>query len=223
MFFSLVGFILVLLCLVGCRSASGQSLYFAKITDRPAGNLTILYGLQGYCVLDKTTNCVSDDGVMIVPFDVMVSNMLNATYPRLVEDAIEQDQNLNPLATPTPLHNPKLFPAIVMCLICGGAAFLIGVARTAFYRYVQDEHYSRGFLAWGSAVLSLLLVAECSVMYQNGVKELNVVYPHLEATEGPGRPITGVAFAAFAIAGYTYMHGCFAKDDVEIEDGYNPL
>ncbi|KAF7727640.1 hypothetical protein EC973_007298 [Apophysomyces ossiformis] len=153
----------------------------------------------------------------------MASTMLNDTYPRLLKDPIEQDASLNPLATPTPLHNPKIFPAGVLCLLCGGAALLIGIARTAFYRYVQDEHYSRGFLAWGASALSLLLVAQCSIMYQNGVQELNTVYPHLEATEGPGLPMIGVAFAAFTLAGFTYMHGCFAKDDVAIEDGYNPL
>lgn len=68
-FFSLVGFILTLLCVVGCRTTHGEKLYFAKISESPAGNLTLYIGWQGYCVQDgQSISCHDDDGVMMMPF-----------------------------------------------------------------------------------------------------------------------------------------------------------
>lgn len=71
LFFSLVGFLLILLCLVGSRTASGKGLHFARLIERPAGPLTIYIGWQGYCVEQGSTSnveCSTDDGVMMMPF-----------------------------------------------------------------------------------------------------------------------------------------------------------
>ncbi|KAI9492883.1 hypothetical protein BDB00DRAFT_764656 [Zychaea mexicana] len=226
-FFSLVGFIFILLCLVGCRSNSGAKLYFAQLTERPAGTLSINVGWQGYCITDRggITSCRTDDGVMMMPFDVTIPEKFNETFPELFTDEIEQDPDLNPASQPNPPHNPKIYPASVLCLLCGGAATLIGLVWAILYPRFQDQYYSRGFLAWGAAVLALLLVAQSSIMYENGVDQLNLVYPHLEAVRGPCLVLSGMAFACFAISGYTYLHGCFSKeeDEAALGEGYNPL
>ncbi|KAI8143879.1 hypothetical protein BJV82DRAFT_609747 [Fennellomyces sp. T-0311] len=226
-FFSFIGFIFILLCLVGSRTPGSAKLHFAKLTERPAGTLTIYICWQGYCVTDRAgeTHCKTDDGVMMMPFDTTITGLFNGTYPELFQDAVELDPDLYPGAQPNPPHNPKVYPAAVMCLLCGGAAMTIGLFWTALYPRFQDKYYSRGFLAWAAAILALLLVAQSSLMYENGVDELNLVYPHLEAEGGPCIVLTGVAFAAFAIAGYTYLHGCFSKEEDEgaLGEGYNPL
>lgn len=69
LFFSLVGFLLILLCLVGSRTGSSKGLHFARLTERPAGPLTIYVGWQGYCVEQSSdVECRTDDGVMMMPF-----------------------------------------------------------------------------------------------------------------------------------------------------------
>lgn len=62
-------------------------------------------------------------------------------------------------------------------------------------------------------------------MYQNGVMELNVTYPNLEASEGPGITLMGIAFMVFTISSYSYLHGCWSKNDEEAaySEGYSPL
>lgn len=114
----------------------------------------------------------------------------------------------------------------MLCLLSGGGAWVVGALCMVFYRRFSDTHYARGFLAWGAAILALLLLAESSVMYQSGVSDLNTMYPHLVAEEGPGIPMIGVAFAIFVISGYTYLHGCFSDGDEEADlgdTGYTPL
>ncbi|ORY95881.1 hypothetical protein BCR43DRAFT_441187 [Syncephalastrum racemosum] len=194
---------------------------FASITANPPGPLTIYLGWQGYCIDDKsTTTCYSDDGVMMLPFEVTVAEKFNGTYPELFKD-----ENA-PAEDPGPSHNPNIYAASVLCLLCGGGAWAVGALCMVFYRRFTDTHYARGFLAWGAAVLALLLLAESSVMYQSGVESLNTTYPHLIAAEGTGMPMIGVAFATFVIAGYTYLHGCFSEGDEEADlgdTGYTPL
>ncbi|KAI9023673.1 hypothetical protein CLU79DRAFT_747689 [Phycomyces nitens] len=216
--FSLVGFVLVILCLSGGHSKAGHRLYFLKITDNPPNQLSVVYGWRGYCIESKSVvDCKTDDSMMVVPFDVAVSDMLNATYPSLFENAIPQDSDLNPLAGPNPPHDPKIFPAAVLCLLCGGAGLTLGVLRTVRHGF-EDKHYSRGFLCCAAAVLALLLVAECSVMYANAATQLTREYPQLIATQGPGLPMMGVAFGSFVLAGFCFLQGCFSK-----EDNYRPL
>lgn len=71
-FLSLVGFILVLLCLIGARSTGAKRISFATITANPPGPLTIYLGWQGYCIDDKgETTCYNDDGVMMLPFGTL--------------------------------------------------------------------------------------------------------------------------------------------------------
>lgn len=71
-FFSIVGFVLVLLCLVGCLRPSGRGLYFAKVTNATpltdGSNVAVYYGWQGYCLEDVNLNCYNDRNVMVVPF-----------------------------------------------------------------------------------------------------------------------------------------------------------
>lgn len=91
------------------------------------------------------------------------------------------------------------------------------------HRY-QDEYYTRGFLAAGSAVLSLLLLVLSSIMYQNAIEELNLEYPHLIATQGPAMTMVGVSFAAFSLASYVLLRGCMSMESGGSgTEGYSPI
>ncbi|KAI9319806.1 hypothetical protein BX666DRAFT_1916482 [Dichotomocladium elegans] len=223
----LTGFLLILLCLIGSRTSTDKGLHFARLTERPAGSLAIYAGWQGYCIERSVgdISCYSDSRIMTMPFDVTVVNMFNGTFPALFQDPAEQDSDLNPMALPNPPHDPKIYPASVLCLLTSGASVAAGIVFVLRYPRYQDKYFSRGFLAWGSAVLALLLLAQSTLMYQNGVKELNLVYPHLEAVVGPNLTLVGVAFACFAVAGYLLLHDVFKSSDEEsaLGEGYNPL
>lgn len=140
----------------------------------------------------------------------------------MFENPVELDQDLYPLAQPNPVHNPKVYAASMLCLLSGGAAFVVGLLVILLGYRFPDTHYSRGFFAWGASVLALLLIAQSCVLYQDGAEMLNLTYPYLIASLGPGLPLIGVAFACFTIAGFAYLHGCFNKDEA-IEGGYSAL
>ncbi|KAF1801707.1 hypothetical protein V8B55DRAFT_1473341 [Mucor lusitanicus] len=223
---TIIGFVLAMLCLVGCQRPSGRGLYFAKVTDaqKPAdGNpVSVYYGWQGYCIEDAKLDCYSDRSVMLVPFDTAIVNHLNGTYPRLFTDEIQQDADLNPGAAPNPSHDPKIFPAAVLCLLCSAACLVFCFYRVLTPHKYQDEHYTRGFLACGSAILALLLTILSNVMYQDAVEQLNMAYPHLTASTGPGMPMIGCSFAAFSLASYFLLRGCMSMESSST-DGYNPI
>lgn len=91
------------------------------------------------------------------------------------------------------------------------------------HRY-QDEYYTRGFLAAGSAVLSLLLLVLSSIMYQDAIEELNLEYPNLIATQGPAMTMVGASFAAFCLAAYVLLRGCMSMEPGGSDtEGYNPI
>ncbi|KAI7868697.1 hypothetical protein BDF14DRAFT_1789893 [Spinellus fusiger] len=217
--FSLTGCVLIALCLSANHTNASKDIYFLKITDNPPSQVTVLYGWGAYCEQTPQWQCVSDSSVMVVPFDVHVTARLNATYPSLFKDAVAQDSSLDPLAAPNPPHDPKISVAAILCLLCGGVGFALALTRAMFYRYYQDQYYSRGFLCWAAAVFALLLIAECTIMYGDAADELTVTYPHLVATQGPGLSMVGVAFASFVISGYSFMQGCFSKE----EEGYHSI
>ncbi|KAK4513664.1 L-serine ammonia-lyase [Mucor velutinosus] len=223
---AIIGFVLVMLCLVGCQTPSGRGLYFAKVTDAqtPAdGNsVSVYYGWQGYCIEDVKLECYSDRSIMIVPFDTAIVSQLNSTYPRLFTDEIQQDADLNPGAAPNPSHDPKIFPAAVLCLLCSSACLVFCFYRVLTPHKYQDEHYTRGFLASGSAILALLLTILSNVMYQDAVEQLNMTYPHLIASTGPCMPMIGCSFAAFFLASYFLLRGCMSMESSST-DGYNPI
>ncbi|KAI8056305.1 uncharacterized protein B0P05DRAFT_479135 [Gilbertella persicaria] len=219
----MIGFILVLLCLVGSQTPSGRGLYFAKVTDAESNaSFTAYYGWQGYCIQEADITCYSDRSVMIVPFDVSIVSQLNTTYPRLFQDKIEQDTDLNPGAAPNPPHDPKIYPAAVLCLLCSATLLVFCILRVTVPHRYRDEHYTRGFLAWGSALLALLLLILSSTMYQNAIDQLNRAYPHLIASQGPGMTMIGCAFASFALAGYFLLRGCMSLESNHPE-GYSPI
>jgi hypothetical protein len=153
--------------------------------------------------------------------DVAIVNHLNSTYPRLFTDEIEQNEDLNPGAKPNPPHDPKIFPAAVLCLLCSATLLVFCVMRIALPHRYQDEYYTRGFLAWGSAVLALLLVILSSVMYEEAIDQLNRTFPHLVASQGPGMAMIGCSFASFAISGYVLLRGAMTLDSDT--DGYSPI
>ena len=153
--------------------------------------------------------------------DVSISNSLNITYPRLFTDAISPDTDLNPGAAPNPAHDPKIFPAAVLCLLCSGVSLFLGIWKWYQPHKYADQHYTRGFLAASSAVLALLLIALSSVMYQNAVYELNVMYPNLVASEGPSMIMVGVAFGSFFIASIGLLRGVLNAD--MSAEGYNAI
>lgn len=147
---------------------------------------------------------------------------LNDTYPRLFKDEIQQDESLNPGSASNPAHDPKIFPAAVLCLLCSAACLVFCFYRVMLPHKYQDEYYTRGFLAWGSAVLALLLTILSSVMYEDAVDQLNLTYPHLIASTGPGMAMIGCSFASFALAGYFLMRGWMSMESSDT-DGYNPI
>lgn len=73
----------------------------------------------------------------------------------------------------------------------------------------------------GSCILALLLLVLSSVMYQSAITQLNLAYPHLIATQGPGMIMIGCAFTAFTLAGYILLRGCMKIDSSN--DGYSPI
>lgn len=224
--FSLAGFILVLLCLVGCLAPSGRGLYFAKVSDASGDKaFSAYYGWQGYCLEEQgQTTCFTDRELLVVPLDVAISDQLNATHPNLFTDAIPQDQDLNPEAAPNPAHDPRIYPAAVICLVCSSVLLLLCVLRVALPRQYPDQHYYRGFLAAGCTVLSLLLIILSSVMYQDAVDQLNKEYPHLIAVDGPCMTMIGVAFACFFLAAYSLLRGSMSMDSNNTStEGYNPI
>jgi hypothetical protein len=70
--FALTGFLLVLLCAVGCLYPSGRGLYFLQVTDAVAPSnasaLSVYYGWQAYCLKETKLECFVDRDVMQVPF-----------------------------------------------------------------------------------------------------------------------------------------------------------
>jgi hypothetical protein len=65
-FLSMVGFILIFLCLVGGFTTSSKGIYFAKIKG---SNVTATFGLLGYCTEQASqVTCHQDDAVKLMPF-----------------------------------------------------------------------------------------------------------------------------------------------------------
>lgn len=153
-----------------------------------------------------------------------ISNQLNATYPRLFKDEIEQDTDLNPGANPNPPHDPKIYPASVLCLLAG-ATLLIFCIWKVMSRHYFDEFYTRGFLASAGAVLSLLLLILSVVMYQEAVKQLNLAFPNLVATQGPCITLIGIAFMCFSLASFVLLRGCMSIDEASTSnnEGYSAI
>jgi hypothetical protein len=150
-----------------------------------------------------------------------VPNILNDTYPYLFTDAETPDSSVYPETVAQPTHDPRIFAACILCLICSGAAMVIGMCKILFYTHIQDASYTRGFLGVGASVLSLLLVAESTVMYKNGVNYLNLIYPNLQATEGPGITMIGISFMVLFLSSMAYLQGCFSSNDDT--EGYEML
>lgn len=211
---------MTLLCLIGCQTTGLKGLYFAKVTD---GSVTMsaYYGWIGYCIQDSNLECYRGDDVLVVPLDVSISDSLNATYPQLFQDEITQDEDLNPGSAANPPHNPKIYPAAVMCLICSASLLVLSVYRIYKPQQYLDEHYTRGFLAAASTVLALLLLALSSVMYQNAIEQLNETYPHLVATQGPCMIMIGMAFACFFLASIALLRGVMRMDSDP--EGYSAI
>ncbi|ORZ10204.1 hypothetical protein BCR42DRAFT_114191 [Absidia repens] len=152
---------------------------------------------------------------------ITVPSILNETYPSLFTDHVTLDEAIYPMSVAQPNHDPRIFAACVLGLICGGAAVAIGLAKITFYTYVHDASYLRGFCAMMAAVVSLLLVAETTLMYQSGIDSLNLLYPHLRATAGPGMTMMGIALMVFFLSSLSYMNGCLSRDTSD--EGYEPL
>lgn len=160
----------------------------------------------------------------LLHLDVSITTQLNSSYPYLFTDPVSQDESLNPGSIPTPAHDPKIYPAAVLCLL--GSAYLLVLCfmRVCTPHRYQDEYYTRGFLAAGSSVLALLLLVLSSIMYQNAITELNLEYPHLIASQGPGMTMIGACFAAFFLASYLLLRGCMSMEAGSSgTEGYNPI
>lgn len=153
--------------------------------------------------------------------DAVITSQINASYPELFADPIPQDEALNPASTPSPAHDPKIYPAAVLCLICSAVLLGLCFLRMCSPHRYQDEFHSRGFLASGATVLSLLLLILSSIMYENAIEQLNLEYPHLIASQGPALTMIGVCFASFTIAAYSLLRGCMTMD--ASSEGYNPI
>ncbi|KAI8071410.1 hypothetical protein BC940DRAFT_234598 [Gongronella butleri] len=175
----------------------------------------------GYCVQQpqQPLQCIHDEQVKLIPFAATVPATLNGTYPWLFADANTLDSAVYPSSVAQPSHDPKIFAACILTLICSGCAFLIGIAKMVFYAHIEDESYTRGFFALGAAIFALLLVSETAVMYQAGVDMLNLTYPNLVASTGPGMIMIGMSFTALFLSSLAYLQGCMFSPS----DGYEVL
>ncbi|KAI8330770.1 hypothetical protein BC941DRAFT_404470 [Chlamydoabsidia padenii] len=207
-----------MLCLVGGFQKESQLVNFAKIQGE---NVTASFGLLGYCLQEQQTGwtCYRDDAVKMIPFLVTVPNLMNDTYPHLFMDPVTLPEGVYPLAVAQPNHDPRILAGCIICLICGGAAVSLGVGKIV--GYVQDASYLRGFMAMMAAVVALLLVAETTIMYHGGVELLNLLYPHLYATEGPGITMVGISLLLFGLSSAAYLQGCLSNDNSD--QGYEIL
>ncbi|SAL98961.1 hypothetical protein [Absidia glauca] len=206
---SLGGFILVLLCLAGGLQPVSQAIHFAKIQGE---NVTVTFGLLGYCLHGNAAGwtCHQDDAVKMIPFLVTVPTLLNDTHPSLFVDPVTLPEGVYPLAVAQPNHDPRIFAGCIICLICGGLAVALGAGKILWY--VQDTSYLRGFMAMMAAVVALLLIAETTIMYHGGVELLNLTYPHLLATEGPGITMMGTSLLLFGLSSAAYLQGCLSYE-----------
>jgi hypothetical protein len=78
-FLSLVGFILILICLVGGFTSTGRGIYFAKVQN---ANVTATFGLFGYCTDQAATSkvvCQQDEAVKQIPFGKTLNHPSNLT------------------------------------------------------------------------------------------------------------------------------------------------
>jgi hypothetical protein len=226
--FALAGAILTLICLTGATSNSVSSVYFARVYNRDGGVGEARFGLRGYCTSTPSSSmqCYPSSDFIYIPWgtlnapflvssdvqfslsnlysihiaDVTTSNFLNTTFPSWFENSITPDQDLDPLAAPSPPHDISLTAAMCISVICALIGMLCQISRFIRGFNYSDSNYTRGFLLAFSTVTSLLSMALSLLMYMNGCQELETEYPHLQTRKGPCLAMIGTAFGCLLLS-----------------------
>ncbi|GAB5587128.1 hypothetical protein Unana1_02028 [Umbelopsis nana] len=131
---------------------------------------------------------------------------------------VTMDPATQPLFNPTPLHNPQIVAASILCLICSIGSVIVVLLRITT-RKVVDKAYGRGFLALLGATFAMILLVLVSVLYDNGQQILNLEFPNIHAETGNGKSLVGITFGLLFVAAGILLRGCFDDDD----SGYSEL
>ncbi|KAH8555444.1 hypothetical protein BGW37DRAFT_516368 [Umbelopsis sp. PMI_123] len=215
---AVIGIILTGLCLTGATSYSVRNIYFAKVYSKLGDVGEARFGLRGYCTSTSSTNlqCSPSTEFVYVPWDVVTSGFLNTTYPKWFTDAITPDQNLDPLATPSPPHDISITAAMGITVACASIGILCQIARYIRAFNYRDSNYTRGFLMAFATVTCLLAMALTLLMYVNGCQELENEYPHIQTRKGPCLAMIGTAFGCILCATILFFDKFLDQDSTEL-------
>lgn len=94
--------------------------------------------------------------------------------------------------------------AFIFCLLCSGISFVLCLYKLTSKSY-YDKYFTRGFLAAGASLWSLLLVTLTSITFQQAAEQLQEQF---EISIGPCIPMVGCAFMVFFLASSMLLLGC---------------
>ncbi|KAI8576182.1 hypothetical protein K450DRAFT_258017 [Umbelopsis ramanniana AG] len=215
--FALAGAILTLMCLTSATSSSMSNVYFARVYKRDGGVGEARFGLRGYCISTQSSSmqCYPSTDFIYIPWDATTSKFLNTTFPTWFEDSITPDQDIDPLATPSPPHDVSITAAMSISVICALIGIICQISRfIRGFRY-GDSNYTRGFLLAFATVTSLLSMALSLLMYLNGCQELETEYPHVQTRIGPCLAMIGTAFGCLLLSTILFFDK-FLHDDRQL-------
>ncbi|CAO0801353.1 unnamed protein product [Mucor circinelloides] len=184
---NLIGFILMILCLLSSAHPSLSSLYFIKASN---DQHSAAFGLFHYCVNGQ--QCQQE--TFTLPFDEQMLDLLNVTTTTPAQDP-------NP-----PSHDPHMLVAFICCLLCSGISIVLCLYKLTNKRY-YDIHFTRGFLSVGASLWSLLLVTLTSITFQHAATAEQSMQ-HFEIEIGPCMSMVGCAFMVFSLASSVLLFGC---------------
>ncbi|KAG2187516.1 hypothetical protein INT44_005205 [Umbelopsis vinacea] len=214
---ALAGAILTLLCLTGATSNSTSSVYFARVYKREGGVGEARFGLRGYCISTPSSSmqCSPSTDFIYIPWHVTTSSFLNTTFPTWFEDPVTPDQDIDPLAAPSPPHDVSITAAMSISVICAFIGLICQISRFIRGFNYDDSNYTRGFLLAFSTVTSLLSMALSLLMYMNGCQELESEYPHVQTRKGPCLAMMGTAFGCLLLSTIMFFDK-FLHDDRQL-------
>lgn len=186
---NLIGFILMILSLLGNAYPYLSSLYFIKVSS---DQQSATFGLFHYCIDNQ--QCHQE--TFTLPFDQQMLDLLNVT-----SNTATPAQDPNP-----PPHDPHLLVAFICCLLCSGISFVLCLYKLTSKRY-YDIYFTRGFLSVGASLWSLLLVTLTSITFQHAATAEQSLQ-HFEIELGPCMSMVGCAFMVFSLASSVLLLGC---------------
>ncbi|OZJ03503.1 hypothetical protein BZG36_05054 [Bifiguratus adelaidae] len=204
--------LLQIFALSTCTQPGLCKTYFARVqsNDAKQDSAVFYFGLDGYCVAqDGSVNCQYHDFVSMTPFDINVSSYLNDTHPYLFSNPNSPNPALHPEVTSNPPHQTGFFFALSVCFILSSLAICLAVCRQLPHLHYTDRYYTRGFLCLLSALFAALSYGLVAIHIHYGVNSLNLTYPNLVATVGPGQDLQIIAMAFLLVASWGFLKGCW--------------